>query len=372
MVAWATPMNRMELTSAIYAVTSACFYLTSALSGMRASELAELTAGCRQEEERNGGVRRFHLATRRIKGEAFGGSEDSWVVIEDVARAIGMAESLTGTGRGGLLFSKASNNANRRYTSLRGWINGPHGRRLGLEPIPGGPVNPQALRRTLALTIAQRPHGLMAAKVHLKHVSVATTEGYAARPGGHQAAFMAEITAQEEAEHLRLTVAAYEDYKRGILPSGKGARDLVASFRAADQALAGQDPGPGTVIDDRRVEHLLRARAGSLYVGVANYCWFTDPGKALCLKMAGTPDAGEPLIGMCDSARCPQATHHPQHRQVWADHAQNTQTVFLGNPRLSRPERARAEVAFDRAMRIVGEIDATTATPAVEEKDHDE
>jgi hypothetical protein len=338
---------------------------------MRASELAELTAGCRQQEERTGGVMRFHLTTRRIKGEAFGGSEDSWVVIEDVARAIGMAESLNGAGAGELLFSKASNNANRRYASLRCWINGLYGQRLGLEPIPDGPMNPRALRRTLALTIAQRPHGLMAAKVHLKHVSVATTEGYAARPGGHQAAFMAEITAQEEAEHMRLTVAAYEDYKRGILPSGKGARDLVASFRAADQALAGQDPGPGTVIDDRRVEHLLKARAESLYVGVANYCWFTDPGKALCLKMAGTPDASEPLIGMCDSARCPQATHHPQHRQVWADHAQHTQAVFLGNPRLSRPERARAEVAFDRAMRIVGEIDAT-ATPAAKETDYDE
>lgn len=52
----------------------------------------------------------------------------------------------------------------------------------------------------------------MAAKVHLKHVSVATTEGYAARPGGQQAAFIAEISAEEEAEHLRLTVAAFGDY----------------------------------------------------------------------------------------------------------------------------------------------------------------
>ena len=170
---------------------------------------------------------------------------------------------------------------------------------------------------------------------------------------------------------MRLTVAADEDYRRGILPSGKGARDLGASCQAADRALARQEPGPVTVIDDRRVEHLLKAKAKSLHVGVANYCWFADPSKALCLKMAGTPDASEPLIGMCDSARCPQATHHPQHRQVWADHAQNTKAVFLGNPRLSRPERARAEVAFDRAMRIVGEIDGT-ATRVAEETDHDE
>jgi hypothetical protein len=32
--------------------------------------------------------------------------------------------------------------------------------------------------------------------------------------------------------------------------------------------------------------------------------------------------------------------------------------VFLGNPRLSKPEQARAQAAFDRAARIVTEIDA--------------
>ncbi|MFJ9683719.1 hypothetical protein ACIRP2_37725 [Streptomyces sp. NPDC101194] len=63
-------------------------------------------------------------------------------------------------------------------------------------------------------------------------------------------------------------------------------------------------------------------------------------------------------MGMCDSARCPQATHHSQHRQIWANHAENTQAVFLGNPRLSRPERARAQAAFDRATRVVAGIDA--------------
>jgi hypothetical protein len=316
--------------------------------------------GCRRREERPGGGSRFRLVTRRIKGEAFGGTEDAWVVIEEVHQAIGMAESLTAAAEGQRLFAKASNNSNRRCHALREWVIGEHGQRLGLEPIPDGPVNPRALRRTLAMAIAQRPHGLMAAKVHLKHVSVATSEGYAARPGGHQAAFTAEVAAEEEAEHLRLTLAAYEDYRRGILPSGKGARDLIASFKAVDQALDRHDPGPVTVIDDRRVERILKAKAKSLHVGVGNYCWFSDPNMALCLKLAGTPDATEPLLGMCDSARCPQATHHPQHRQTWADHADTTKAVFLGNPRLSKPEQVRAQTAFDRAVRIVAEIDAAT------------
>ena len=69
-------------------------------------------------------------------------------------------------------------------------------------------------------------------------------------PGGHEAAFTAQITAEEVAEHMRLTVAAYEDYQRCDLPSGPGARDLITSFQAADQVLNRHDPGPITVIDD--------------------------------------------------------------------------------------------------------------------------
>jgi hypothetical protein len=265
------------------------------------------------------------------------------------------------------LFATGSNNSHSRYRALRSWINGDHGRRLGLEPIPEGPVNPRALRRTLAMTIAQRPHGLMAAKVALKHVSVATTEGYTARPGGHQAAFLAEVSAAEEAEHLQLTLAAYQDYRRGVLPTGNGARDLLAAFHAADQLLDRHDPGPATVVDDRRVERVLKAKADTLHLGVGNYCWFSDPAKALCLQLAGTPEAHQPLLGLCDSARCPQATHHQEHRAVWAEHAEHTRTVFLGNPRLSRTERARAQATYDRAARVVAEIDTASDGDANEE-----
>jgi hypothetical protein len=66
---------------------------------------------------------------------------------------------------------------------------------------------------------------------------------------------------------------------------------------------------------------------------------------------------------MCDSARCPQATHHPQHRAAWAAHAQHTEAVSLGDPRLSKPERARAQAVFNRATRIVAEIDAAAGRP---------
>ncbi|MGH9045829.1 MAG: hypothetical protein ACRDVW_00775 [Acidimicrobiales bacterium] len=358
MVSWASPCDRNHLAVMVSAVTSAAFYLTSALSGMRSSELLELTSGARRCEQRPGGASRYRLVSRRTKGEAFGGVEDAWVVVEDVHRALGLAEALTGAAVGELLFTKQSNTAHVRFFRLRHWVNGLAGQRLGLTEIPDGPVNPRALRRTLALSIAQRPHGLMAAKVHLKHVSVATTEGYASRPGGHQALFLAEVGAEEEAEHARLTMAAYNDYRRGVMPSGKGARDLLSCFAAVDHAVANHEAGPVAVIDDRRLERLLHAKAKTLHVGIANYCWFSDPRKALCLKLAGTPEATEPLIGMCDSARCPQATHHAQHRQPWADHAEATRVALVDNPRLSKLERERARLASDRAAAVVAAIDA--------------
>jgi len=357
MVPWSLPTHARTLRALVYVVNGAAFYLAASLTGMRASELYEIRAGSLRTETRLGGGTRHRVASRRIKGAPLGGEEDAWVILPEVHHALSTAELVAEAVPGDLMFVAETGTAYTRYQALKRWINGPEGKRLGLEPIPDGPVTPRALRRTLALSIAQRPHGLMAARIQLKHVSVATTEGYAARPGGHQAKFLAEVAAEEEAEHTRITVAAYEDYKRGILPAGRGARDLVQSFRMVDAALDSHDAGTATVVDDRRIERLLKAKAKTLHVGPANYCWFTDPSKALCLKIAGTPTADRPLMGMCDSARCPQATHHAQHRQVWADHAANTKTVFLGNPRLSRPERQRAQDAYDRAMRIVTEID---------------
>lgn len=361
-VPWSLPAARQTLDATKTAVESAAFFVVSALSGMRASELHEIRAGSRTSEDMGNGIRRYRISSRRIKGQQFGGIDDIWVVIGDVYRSLGTVESIGNTPPGDLLFTKQSNTASLRYARLRRWMNGPSGQRLGLAQVPEGPVNPRALRRTLALSIAQRPHGLMAAKYHLKHLSVATTEGYAARPGGHQAALRAEISAEEEAEHLRLTIAAYEDYKQGKLPAGPGAREMISVFATVDEALAGHQPGPATVIDDRRVERLLKAKAESLHVGAANYCWFTDPKKALCLQLAETPDAKEPLIGLCDSGRCPQATHHDTHREAWANHAESTKTVFLGNPRLSKPERGRAQATLDRANRVLADIEkATTA-----------
>ncbi|OEJ37173.1 hypothetical protein AR457_34820 [Streptomyces agglomeratus] len=62
-------------------------------------------------------------------------------------------------------------------------------------------------------------------------------------------------------------------------------------------------------------------------------------------------------MGMCDSARCPQATHHPRHRPVWAGQA-TAIDVFIQSPPVAKGEKSRLTPERDRALRVVAEIDA--------------
>ena len=178
---------------------------------------------------------------------------------------------------------------------------------------------------------------------------------------------LAEVNKHEAERNLDLVWAEFRNYQQGIMPAGPGARELTEFFAHVDGKLALADGGaPKTQRSDREVLNLLTKRARTLHLGAANYCWFTDPSRALCLKLAGTPHADRPLAGMCDSARCPQATHHPCHRPVWAEHAKQTKT-FLGSLGPSRKtERARLQADHDRARRVLDAID-TAANPNTEE-----
>jgi len=361
-VPWTLPLHGEEVCAVAGVVATACILVVAAVSGMRTCELMELRVGCRQPpEEVAPGLVRYRLAGKLIKGQPLGGTQDEWVVIQPVYRAVELAEQLRDDPEPGVaIFGRFD--FHMRYQQFGAWVNGPAGQRLGLAPIPQAPVSLRALRRTLALELAHRPGGLLAAKVHLKHITVATTEGYAARPGGAQAELLAEVNRHEQERNLELVLAEFRDYQQGILPAGPGARELTEFFASVDAKLnPATADAPKVQRSDREVLNLLSKRAQTLHLGVANYCWFTDPSRALCLKLAGTPTATKPLAGMCDSARCPQATHHACHRPVWAEHARQTQ-MFLGSLGATRKtEHARLQADHDRAMRVLAAIDAATS-----------
>jgi hypothetical protein len=359
---WTLPLHRSEAAALIGIARTATIVALAAASGMRSSELMELRVGCRRPvEEPIPGLRRFRIASKIVKGQPLGGTGDEWIVIEPAYRAVELAEQLHDDRRDAeLLFGRFSFPV--RYTWLRNWVNSAAGARLGLAPIPQGPVSLRMLRRTLALEMAYRPGGVLATKLHLKHIATATTEGYASRPGGAQAELLAEVNKHEADRNLELVLAEFRNYQQGILPAGPGARSLTEFFASVDADRNTQSAAaPKVQHNDRDILNLLSKRANVLHLGPANYCWFTDPSRALCLKLAGTHTADRPMIGMCDSARCPQATHHSAHRPVWAEHAERT-TTFLGQLGKTRvTERDRLTVDHNRAVRVIAEIDAATA-----------
>ena len=359
-LAWTLPLDRLQAVALVGIVRTAAIALLAAVSGMRSSELMELEVGCRRPPEHYGPeLVRYRLASKVIKGQQLGGVADEWVVIEPAYRAAQLLEQLHDNPENGApLLGRFAFDV--RYTWFRNWVNGPSGQRLTLAPIPEAPVSLRALRRTLAIELAYRPGGLLAAKLHLKHIATATTEGYASRPGGAQAELLAEVNKHEAERNLDLVWAEFRNYQQGIMPAGPAARELTEFFAHVDGKLALADTAvPKTQRSDREVLNLLTKRAQTLHLGAANYCWFTDPSRALCLKLAGTPHADRPLAGMCDSARCPQATHHPCHRPVWAKHAEQTKT-FLGSLGPSRKtERARLQADHDRALHVLDAIDSS-------------
>lgn len=359
---WTLPLHRQQAVALVGIVRTAAVIVLAAASGMRSSELMELKVGCRQSEEPAPGLIRYRLVSKVIKGQGLGGVVDEWVVIEPAYRAAELIERLhPAPTEGASLLGRFAFDV--RYRWFRNWVNSEAGARLGLTPIPNGLVNLRRLRRTLALEMAYRPGGVLATKIHLKHIVVATTEGYSSRPGGAQAELLAEVNKLEGDRNLDLVLAEFRNYQEGILPTGPGARSLTEFFASIDEKLdPAAAPAPKIQRSDRDVLNLLTKRAKTLHIGPANFCWFTDPSRALCLKLAGTPTADRPLVGMCDSARCPQATHHPCHRPVWAEHAERTE-IFLGQLGTTRKtERNRLQADHDRALRVLAEIDAASTT----------
>jgi hypothetical protein len=92
---WTEPLDAREVRDLTRYMHTACLLLTAALTGMRQSELMELRHGCRSATEHGDGMTRYRLASKLIKGQPLGGTEEQWVVIQAVHDAVGLAEQLS-------------------------------------------------------------------------------------------------------------------------------------------------------------------------------------------------------------------------------------------------------------------------------------
>ncbi|MET9325094.1 hypothetical protein ABZX75_33950 [Streptomyces sp. NPDC003038] len=84
----------------------------------------ELTVGCRRTDEADStGLARYRLVSKVVKGRLWGGEMDEWVVIDEVARVIALAEQLTDAQPGQSLFGPLQGFESKgAMTCLRKWV----------------------------------------------------------------------------------------------------------------------------------------------------------------------------------------------------------------------------------------------------------
>ncbi|MGW0393499.1 hypothetical protein ACWDYJ_21920 [Streptomyces sp. NPDC003042] len=88
-------MNTTEARLQLSRARTACLIALAALTGMRKSELAELTNDCRLPPEQLGEGRvRYRLKGKVIKGRKLGGEHDQWVTIKQAYDTAGVVASL--------------------------------------------------------------------------------------------------------------------------------------------------------------------------------------------------------------------------------------------------------------------------------------
>lgn len=96
-VPWTEPLTSWQVRRHLAEhLLGACLVVVAAVSGMRHSELVHIEAGSRRPPESvPGGGYRYRLGSRLVKGQRFGGTPDEWVVLEQVDRAVALAERLS-------------------------------------------------------------------------------------------------------------------------------------------------------------------------------------------------------------------------------------------------------------------------------------
>lgn len=326
---WREPFSPRSVHECVNRLVDACFIVIAGLTGMRYSEVLALRRGCVATETDEYGHKWYRVYSRIFKGQPLGGKKDSWRVIEPVKRAIEVLEELAPEGDEQLLFmggrtARVESNEGyvpdfgRRLDTFRTWQN-THGQVAGLPEIPDvgerpWHLYPNQFRRTLARELAFRPHGIIAAKVHLKHVRAAITEGYAGPPGEGAQEFLRELEQEDAAANEEVMRRRFEEWSANKVLTGGCLPRLAEEFAAIEKDLEGFK---GTIDQrNKRLTELLRKRTGKVHIGILNDCHF-DPLYARCLRARGIEHADGPIIPACEPGRCANALIAAEHVPRW-------------------------------------------------------
>jgi hypothetical protein len=332
---WRPGLNRGTTAVEITRLRTACWIVIAYLSGMRDTEVRELSRDCAFTEPGDDGRTRYKLRGRVFKGRSLSGEEAEWVVLEIVHRAVTILTELNddpthlfgyrrGNSRYVLLRSMFErlndfrDHVNVLFSSgdilfipndAAGTCTGPvsdDGQDTPERPGAAIPwhFTPSQFRRSLAWHIAHQPFGVVAGARQYQHARIAIFEGYA---GTSASGFAAEVAAEETVAKLDYLEDLYRDWNDGMRSGGGAAQRVDAEFERVRRELGDL---PGVVASPARLRTMLAHLAKILHPGTLNDC-FHNPATALCAKRAKNLGRPLPLLDMC--MVCPNSRRSQVH-----------------------------------------------------------
>lgn len=208
---WLTSIDAKEAGELTEVLVAACFVTIAYLSGMRPAEVLNLQVGCVtriDSGDPDAPHRRYEITGTEFKGVTNPDSSldtagrqrpDRWIVIEPVARAVTVLESLAPgrhlfpfesfqtplPRRGPAGDTRTVHRINRNVARLIDWVNAycdtHHLTEQAIPADPHGPVHAARFRRTIAWFIARRPGGHLGLGYQYGHLDTATGAGYSRR-----------------------------------------------------------------------------------------------------------------------------------------------------------------------------------------------
>ncbi len=310
---WRPRLDPASLPAELSHLRTASWITIAYLSGMRDTEVRELSRDCAFTTPGADGRTRYKLRGRVFKGRRMSGDHAEWVVLEPVHQAVDVLRQLNDDP--GHLFGYAHGSRDyltsaitTRLAAFRDHVSNLFSQND--EPfIPDDGDQPWAFnsrqfRRTLAWHIAHQPFGVIAGARQYHHAKLVMFEGYA---GTSASGFAAEVAAEENIATLDYLEDLYRDWDDGARSGGGAGARIDAEFARIRADLG--DP-PGITADPPRLRAMLAHLTRTLHPGVLNDCFFNHA-TAACAGAAGHARHPLPMISTC--LRCPNARRSSIH-----------------------------------------------------------
>ena len=365
---WLRRISYREVPQLLTLLTSACYIVIAFYSGMRDSEIKHLRKGCLRTITDDFEVPNRHIVTSlAFKGEtAASGVEATWVVGEDVVKAVHILEEIQPATDAYLFAPSRLPLAGRRLHDIRGhgamtanhtnrelnrfvdWvIDYSNSRGIG-EKIPiinGRPwkLTTQQFRRTLAWFIARRPGGSIAGAIQFRHRSIQMFEGYA---GTSLSGFRPEVEgelAMARGDYLLEHADAYPH------PNFTGPAATEADRRVAN--FAERVRFEGIVADNaRQMRDLISSNEPNVYPSESVTCVF-NPEKALCLRSSG---AVAPDLQHCQPMACKNVALDEENRAFWEERLREAATLLENSDALNPYSETMVRESQLKIRRLLG------------------